>query len=1218
LDCQGQKVVKFLQGLLIAGSLLCPNILPASAQSVQQSGPVTVGHAATWATNGVIQDGGAVMANDALSGGSTTSIASGSTYYCATAGCATTAAIASLVPFTGTASNLNAAVVTAPGGGQTVVATLMIGPYGTLVASAATCTISGTATSCSDAIHQVNVPAGQAWAVRLVTSGSAASTGGETLAFQFASAAPPPPITPYVLQSGQITSGHSAVWVTNGVLGDGGSIVVGTFTAGDLIAVNNTGGLIDSGFSTTGLVSCQGSGAFAVGIGSGQQCSTTAGSIATLNGQLLVLNVLNTTVCGNSNDTTQLVGLIARGATVIMGAANCSASQVAMSEQGQIFTGVGMGLSSLHHISGSNNDFFLIGANNGSGNFESLADMQIDGTGSVQNQGNCISIKGAYNVQLRRLYLVNCYQNAVEVTSASNGSSVGGVWVDSSYIYGWLHGDGLRLGSTIGGNVATVQQSHVIGSQIAAGPDSSSSAGIRIVATSDVEIVGTGVWNNGTKIELDFSSSIVLAGVYFHGNAETAPRDGLFITSLFGNPSVSNAVAGFISSAISGIAVHVAGTSSYNAFVGGAIDSTGGPAGTPAYPIVEEAGSDFNVFGGIAIRGSYTSSACPSISGAHTKVFAIPGCPDINSVLQGASLTGTTAVPHGQLGAGGGLGPNTTFLINAFSGAAIELAVNSTTFLTIDGSGLVVTNQAAPGTPAAGGTRLWVDATDKRFHDKNDAGSIGTTVVADAGAANNFLTAISVAGVISKAQPGFTNLSGTISVAQVGGSGASHAVPVDVAGTITWKVVPDCTDVSGNHLNYTQSTDAWSCGTSTGNAITALTGDVTATGPGSVAATLASIIAAGGPTGSATVAPIITWDAKGRLTVVSSATITPAIGSVTGLGTGVATALGVNVGSVNAFVVNSGALGSPSSAGTMPAFTLGGTISGGGQQVNNLGNVLIGTANNNVLDQVAAARPYIIQASSSTTTVAGSTAAIAIVNSNTTTNNMSQIDFAAITGASTDQYASGVIGVIHGARTNAQYPAGTFFIAISPGGATGPESVVQVNYTGLALIKANDSTGANTGAFQNPGGMWVGKRVFFPGLSAASAGLSAACVENTGEITSNTGVTTCLISGAEWKHNPRVLPDHRSTLLALVPRLFDWNDPLLPRDDIGMYAEEVAAANHKLAAFGPNGTVRTWKLEAVTTLLVQGYQRHDAEITALRTDNDNIRAEVAQLRKAAN
>lgn len=65
-----------------------------------------------------------------------------------------------------------------------------------------------------------------------------------------------------------------------------------------------------------------------------------------------------------------------------------------------------------------------------------------------------------------------------------------------------------------------------------------------------------------------------------------------------------------------------------------------------------------------------------------------------------------------------------------------------------------------------------------------------------------------------------------------------------------------------------------------------------------------------------------------------------AVGELSGLGTGVATALSVNVGTAGSPIVNGGALGSPSSAGTLPAYTLGGTISGGGNQIN---NVIVGT-----------------------------------------------------------------------------------------------------------------------------------------------------------------------------------------------------------------------------------------------------------------------------------
>ncbi len=74
---------------------------------------------------------------------------------------------------------------------------------------------------------------------------------------------------------------------------------------------------------------------------------------------------------------------------------------------------------------------------------------------------------------------------------------------------------------------------------------------------------------------------------------------------------------------------------------------------------------------------------------------------------------------------------------------------------------------AAPASPGAGLIRLYADSTDLRIHDKNASGVIGTTVVSDAGAANNFLIAVSAAGVISKAQPSFANLSGSATGAQL-------------------------------------------------------------------------------------------------------------------------------------------------------------------------------------------------------------------------------------------------------------------------------------------------------------------------------------------------------------------------------------------------------------------------------------------------------------------
>jgi len=63
----------------------------------------------------------------------------------------------------------------------------------------------------------------------------------------------------------------------------------------------------------------------------------------------------------------------------------------------------------------------------------------------------------------------------------------------------------------------------------------------------------------------------------------------------------------------------------------------------------------------------------------------------------------------------------------------------------------------------------------------------------------------------------------TVTVQKVNGiaysaTAAAHSIEVITTAntTATAKVIPDCTDTGGNHINFTQSTDAFSCGTSGG------------------------------------------------------------------------------------------------------------------------------------------------------------------------------------------------------------------------------------------------------------------------------------------------------------------------------------------------------------------------------------------------------------------
>lgn len=79
---------------------------------------------------------------------------------------------------------------------------------------------------------------------------------------------------------------------------------------------------------------------------------------------------------------------------------------------------------------------------------------------------------------------------------------------------------------------------------------------------------------------------------------------------------------------------------------------------------------------------------------------------------------------------------------------------------------IVSTNIAAPVAPGSGRTKWFTDSTDKRFHDRNDTGSTGTTVVPSAPVSHQFVTGISSAGAVVRSQPSFSDISGALLVGQ--------------------------------------------------------------------------------------------------------------------------------------------------------------------------------------------------------------------------------------------------------------------------------------------------------------------------------------------------------------------------------------------------------------------------------------------------------------------
>jgi hypothetical protein len=169
-------------------------------------------------------------------------------------------------------------------------------------------------------------------------------------------------------------------------------------------------------------------------------------------------------------------------------------------------------------------------------------------------------------------------------------------------------------------------------------------------------------------------------------------------------------------------------------------------------------------------------------------------------------------------------------------------------------------------------------------------------------------------------------------------------------------------------------------------------------------------------TGAASAAPV--WD-------------TIPAGSITGLGT-MSTQNANNVTITGGTLNNVAIGGSTANTGSFTTLTASGNVTFDTNTlfVDSVGNTVnIGTTTNNVFDSVAAARPLLVQSSSSTTDPGSSTNSITICNSDTTTNNISKINFAAITGASTNQYSGAWIACQYGARTNGQYPTGQLIFA---------------------------------------------------------------------------------------------------------------------------------------------------------------------------------------------
>jgi hypothetical protein len=139
---------------------------------------------------------------------------------------------------------------------------------------------------------------------------------------------------------------------------------------------------------------------------------------------------------------------------------------------------------------------------------------------------------------------------------------------------------------------------------------------------------------------------------------------------------------------------------------------------------------------------------------------------------------------------------------------------------------LVGADMPTPGASSLGGVQSLTCSSHNWFNSLSTSGVLGCTQPAIADI-SGFGTGVATALGVNVGTAGSVVVNGGAlgtpssgSMLNLASSPASHAVPVDVAGTPTYKVIPDCQDSVGNHINYTQSTDAFSCGTTNSGLLT--------------------------------------------------------------------------------------------------------------------------------------------------------------------------------------------------------------------------------------------------------------------------------------------------------------------------------------------------------------------------------------------------------------
>lgn len=496
-----------------------------------------------------------------------------------------------------------------------------------------------------------------------------------------------------------------------------------------------------------------------------------------------------------------------------------------------------------------------------------------------------------------------------------------------------------------------------------------------------------------------------------------------------------------------------------------------------------------------------------------------------------------------------------------------------------------------------------------------------------------------VSGVTSSIQTQLNGKQATLTPGSISTSTTGVSVGSGTASTVGPNVTVNVQTASGSQPGLLSAADwtTFNGKQASGNYITALTGDVTATGPGSVASTVAKIAGTtvSGTTGSGNVvfsnSPALTTPTLGAATAtsVNKVTITtPASGStitvvdgktltasntLTFSGTDGST---VACGAGGTVLYNGGALGTPSS-GTLSSCTglpiTGGTTGtltiarGGTNSVTSLNNNRVMQSSGGAIVEAAAitaSRALVsdsngIPVASSTSTTQVQYLSAATGTTGTTSTNVVFSAAPTLTGACTIGSATSAQAIL-GSVTMA-YNSVTFFTLDSNGnvligpsnGSNGPlrvQSNAGAASSGDPVIVAQYSTDTNcTGGYfidcRNSSGSTIGRI----------------------EATANTTTSFTGTSDSRLKQDPKEF-DGLAMISTMIPRQYGWKSDPGTRVH-GFYAQELHRVLPEAVSVGndeltKSGDLKTpWGIDygRLTPILVRAIQQLAAEVEAIKS-----------------